>query len=139
MNRFKDSYGKSFCSLSVIYPCFFLLNVLALCLFYLLCNTHNENIHDQGGIFFCSRALYLFSFVLIVLALPLVLTVQHTQEIIHAPGGIQTRNPRKRSAADPRLRPLGYWDRLKRISDLPACVLRQPTALPRALENALSC
>jgi hypothetical protein len=27
----------------------------------------------------------------------------------HAPGRIRTRNPSKRSAADPRLRPLGHW------------------------------
>ena len=31
---------------------------------------------------------------------------------IHAPGGIRTCNPSKRSAADSRLRPLGHWDRL---------------------------
>ena len=38
-------------------------------------------------------------------------TTQHSQETdIHAPGGIQTRNPSKRLAADPRLRPLGFWD-----------------------------
>ena len=38
-------------------------------------------------------------------------TVQHTQhKNIYAPGGIRTRNPSKRSAADPRLRPLGHWD-----------------------------
>ena len=30
---------------------------------------------------------------------------------IHAPGGIRTRNPSKRSAEHPRLRPLGHWDR----------------------------
>ena len=30
----------------------------------------------------------------------------------HAPGGIRTRNPSKRSAVDTRLRPLGHWDRL---------------------------
>jgi len=30
---------------------------------------------------------------------------------IHGPGGIQTRNSRKRAASDPRLRPLGQWDR----------------------------
>ena len=30
---------------------------------------------------------------------------------IHAPGGIRTRNPSKWSAADPRSRPLGHWDR----------------------------
>ena len=41
-------------------------------------------------------------------------TWQHTQHsqrtTIHAPGGIQTRNPRKRSAIDMHLRPLGHWD-----------------------------
>jgi hypothetical protein len=31
---------------------------------------------------------------------------------IHAPDGIRTRNPSKRSAADSRLRPLDHWDRL---------------------------
>jgi hypothetical protein len=35
-----------------------------------------------------------------------------TQETdIHTPGGIRTRNPSKRAAADPRLRPRGNWDR----------------------------
>jgi hypothetical protein len=38
---------------------------------------------------------------------------QHSQETdIHAPGGIQTRNLSKRSAADPRIRPLGHCDRV---------------------------
>jgi hypothetical protein len=37
---------------------------------------------------------------------------QHSQQTnIHAPGRIRNRNPSKRSAADPRLRPLGHWDR----------------------------
>jgi hypothetical protein len=36
----------------------------------------------------------------------------HSQETdIHAPGGIQTRNPSKRAAADRRFRPRGHWDR----------------------------
>jgi hypothetical protein len=30
---------------------------------------------------------------------------------IHAPGRIQTHNPSKREALDPRLRPRGHWDR----------------------------
>ena len=42
-------------------------------------------------------------------------TWQHTQHsqwtTIHAPGGIRTRNPGKRSGVDTRLRPLGHWDR----------------------------
>jgi hypothetical protein len=36
---------------------------------------------------------------------------QHSQTDIHAPSGIWTRNPSKRSAVDPRLWPLGRWDR----------------------------
>jgi hypothetical protein len=36
---------------------------------------------------------------------------QYSQETgIHAPGGIQTRNPSKRAAADQPLRPRGHWD-----------------------------
>jgi hypothetical protein len=30
---------------------------------------------------------------------------------IRPPGGIRNRNPIKRAAADPRLRPRGHWDR----------------------------
>ena len=37
-------------------------------------------------------------------------TTQNTN--IHASGGIRTCIPSRRSAADPRLRPLGHWDRL---------------------------
>ena len=38
---------------------------------------------------------------------------QHSQETdIHAPGGIRTRSPSMRAAADPRLRPRGHWDLL---------------------------
>jgi hypothetical protein len=37
---------------------------------------------------------------------------KHSQQTnIHAAGGIRTRNPSKRSAADLRLRPRGHWDR----------------------------
>ena len=43
---------------------------------------------------------------------PLPDSTQHSQETdIHAPGGIRTRNPSKRAAADPPLRPRGHWDR----------------------------
>jgi hypothetical protein len=38
-----------------------------------------------------------------------LLTTNNTN--IHAPGGIQTRNPSKRSAADPLLRADGHWNR----------------------------
>jgi hypothetical protein len=40
----------------------------------------------------------------------LYLTTQTQDTNIHAPGGIRTRNPNKRSAADLRLRPRGHWD-----------------------------
>ena len=37
---------------------------------------------------------------------------QHSQHTnIHAPGGIRTHNPSRRTAADLRLRPRGHWDR----------------------------
>ena len=37
---------------------------------------------------------------------------QHSQQTnVHAPGGIRTRNPSRRTAADPLLRPRGQWDR----------------------------
>ena len=43
---------------------------------------------------------------------PLHDNTQHSQQTdIHALGGIQTRNPKKRAAADSRLRPRGHWDR----------------------------
>jgi hypothetical protein len=35
----------------------------------------------------------------------------HKRQDIHAPGGIRTRNPSKRSATDSRVRRRGYWDR----------------------------
>jgi hypothetical protein len=37
---------------------------------------------------------------------------RHSQQTdIHVPGGIRTRNPSKRTAADPHFRPRGHWDR----------------------------
>jgi hypothetical protein len=37
---------------------------------------------------------------------------QHPQQTnMHVPGGIRTRNPSRRAAANPRLRPLCHWDR----------------------------
>jgi hypothetical protein len=36
---------------------------------------------------------------------------QHSKETdIHAPGGIRTRNPSRRAAANPHIRPRGHWD-----------------------------
>jgi hypothetical protein len=44
------------------------------------------------------------------------LTTHHSQNThIHDPAGIGTRNPSKRTAADPRLRPRGHRDRPKFI------------------------
>jgi len=37
-------------------------------------------------------------------------TQQSQDKDIHAPGGIRTRNPSERAAADLRLRPRGLWD-----------------------------
>ena len=43
---------------------------------------------------------------------PLPDNTQQSQETgIHDPGRIRTRNPSKKAAADPRLRPRGHWDR----------------------------
>ena len=50
-----------------------------------------------------------------------LLSVLHnTQQKGLCPGGIRTRNPSKRSAANPRLRPLGYWDQQIRSPAGPA-------------------
>ena len=46
---------------------------------------------------------------------PLLYNEHNTKH--HASGGIRTRNPSKRSAADPRLIPLGHWGS---IPDRPA-------------------
>jgi hypothetical protein len=42
----------------------------------------------------------------------LYLATETQEKKIHAPGGIRTHNPSKRSAADPRLRPRGHWNLL---------------------------
>ena len=55
---------------------------------------------------------------------PLPDNTQHSQETdIHAPGGIRTRNPSKRTAANPRLRPRGHWDRLFPRLNIAMCVV----------------
>jgi hypothetical protein len=69
----------------------------------------------------------------------------HTTNI-HAPGGIRTGDPSKRSAADPRPEPLGHWDRQNfsylignRTRDLPAySAVPQPTAPPRNPDSNLA-
>jgi hypothetical protein len=67
--------------------------------------------------FFLFSVLHLHCF--FVLTVPFVFTVQHTKQISKPPGGIRTRNPSKRLAADPRLIPLGHWNRLRSL-DRPA-------------------
>ena len=52
----------------------------------------------------------------------------HTTNI-HAPGWIQTRNPRKRSAADPRLRPLGQDSNRASLDLWPTASLQHQSAL----------
>jgi hypothetical protein len=54
------------------------------------------------------------------------MNTQHSQQTdMHTPSGIRTHNPSRRSAADPRLRPLGHWDRLPEISHP-----KTPSSLP---------
>ena len=55
---------------------------------------------------------------------PLPDNTQHSHETdIHAPGGIRNRNPNKRAAADPRLRPCGHWDGLPPPFAYTSCLL----------------
>ena len=60
---------------------------------------------------------------------------QHSRHI-HTPGGIRTRTPSKRAAADPRLRPRGHRDRLTPdITDINTakCPARTETNTRRAV------
>jgi hypothetical protein len=81
---------------------------------------HNKNIHVSGGIIFVRSAFYLFLSVLFIhCVLSYHLSLCHLflyNTNVHAACGIRTRNPSKRSAADPRLRPLVHRDRLFPIS-----------------------
>jgi hypothetical protein len=76
----------------------------------------------RAGLYRCGKSLitgtFLYSFVLCISSvlvslswlfciLPFVFTYNTN---IHAPAGIRTRNPIKRSAADPCFKPLGHWD-----------------------------
>ena len=78
--------------------------------------TLTTNIHALCGILLLLLLLlsvfHLYYYVfLIVLAVPFHPYCATHNTNIHAPGGIRTRNPSRRAAADPRLRPLGHWDR----------------------------
>jgi hypothetical protein len=63
---------------------------------------------DTTGDFFFRFVLCSYFFVLDFTVCP-YRTLHTDSTNIHASGGIQTRNPTKRSAADPRLRPFEYW------------------------------
>ena len=56
----------------------------------------------------CTLSVLLFSWLSWLCLLSLLYNTNNTN--IHAPGGIRTRNPSKRSAADFRLSPLSHWD-----------------------------
>ena len=49
----------------------------------------------------------------------------------HAPGGIRIHNTSKRSAADPRLRPLGRWDQQDSNPGYPDCEAGTAATTPR--------
>ena len=59
--------------------------------------------------FFCTLSLLLCPNCPGYCLLSLLYNTHNTN--IHAPGGIRSRNPSKRSASDPRLRTLVHWDR----------------------------
>jgi hypothetical protein len=77
--------------------------------------THNTRIHALGGIFFVSFDLFCTSKSFRpsschLCSILLSLYNKHNTNI-HATGGIRTHNPRKRTAADQRLRTRSHWDR----------------------------
>ena len=74
------------------------------------------------SIVFCLYFIRTCFFVLIVLHFAFCITTHNTN--MHAPGGIRTRNPSKRSAADTRLRSLGHWDRVA-IPARHVCIARR--------------
>ena len=80
-------------------------------------------IHTLLGFFVRSLSvLHHYFFVLIVLAFYFLSLLDNTN--IHAPGGFRIRNPRKRSTANPRLRPLGHSDGcLKETESRKACLV----------------
>ena len=81
--------------------------------------TGAENLAPPPGLFFfCSLCTFQYFSALIVLAFAFCpyCTTTHTQDTnIHAPGGIRTPNPSKRSAAE-----FGHCDRWNRSSGRPA-------------------
>jgi hypothetical protein len=81
-------------------------------------HSQEKNSHVPGGIcffFFLVLAFYLGRTSLSWLSwrLPFILTVHHTQHKHLCPAGIRTRSLSRRAVVEPRLRPLGHWDRQK--------------------------
>jgi hypothetical protein len=80
------------------------------CILPLLSSTYNKHpwpwLHFPPPLYFICTSLSWLSWLCL---LSLLYNTYNTN--IHAPGWIQTRNPSKRSATDPRLRSLGHWDR----------------------------
>ena len=75
-------------------------------------NTHDRHPCPQAGFFSVLSVFYPYFFVLIVLASAFHRYCKNKHNKLPCPpGGIRTRNPSKRAAADIRLRPLGRWDR----------------------------
>jgi heme/copper-type cytochrome/quinol oxidase subunit 2 len=95
------------CTLYFIPTCFFVQSFLVLT-FVFTYNTQHKHPYPWRDSFIFS-VLYLYFFVLTVLALPFF---SYRTTHIYTPRGIRNRNPSKRSAAEPRLRPLVHWDRL---------------------------
>ena len=73
--------------------------------------TATKNFASTGSFYGSPYFVLLSPDCLVFAFCPLLYNTLHTN--IHAPGGIQTRNPSTPSAADPRLKPLGHWDRLR--------------------------
>jgi hypothetical protein len=97
------------------------------------CEKSRPNRDFLYSLVLCSYFICTCVFVLIVLHFAFMcLRTTHTTQKHSRPGGIQTRNPSKRSTADPRLRSLGHWDRLLSIPG-PSSPLRVaiPTELSR--------
>jgi uncharacterized BrkB/YihY/UPF0761 family membrane protein len=88
------------------------LTVLASFFVFIVQHTQQKYPCPSAGFFFCILSysvLHPYLFVLNVLHFCLFCPYCTTHNTnIHAPGGIRTRNPNKRSAADPSLKPLGH-------------------------------
>jgi hypothetical protein len=94
---------------------------LSVChLFLYNTHTHKHPCHRQDFFLFspCTLSVLLCPDCPGLCLLSILYNTHNTN--IHAPGGIRTHNPSKRSAANPRLRPLCHWDRQIRSPDRPA-------------------